>query len=940
MALLSRLKLDTLIGEGATARVFSAQAEGGEWLAVKVVPRDDDATATEAAALTLLGATLPAARVSLPPVAADPPAGHSHPHIVHLACAPEYSTDKCFFVMSEGETDLLERIIAYCDARDAAAELDAASGRMSAEDAEAATVDGPPSAVPDHPTPARSRVDAGGLPFSVVRSYFAQAASALRYCHGRGVFHGDLKPENCLLSTVVDEATGHGDDVLILCDCGSASLARVSRKANGSIAYAAPEVLPLFHAAAVRATAAPAGRPAAASGPHSVGGASSPGAPSAAQGSSPGSGAMPGSATAGASPTSSVAAPATPSTLTPNTPMTSSSSGDPTPIASYDASAADVWSLGVLLFVMLAGAPPFTEASLNDPDFAALARGEWRPPDDFPPLASELLMRILRIRPSERPSIGDILAHAWTRGAASARVSPPAAAAAGSSARRLAEHRPPAAANGGNLRIKVAAVRAIEDEASPPPVTSATAALQLPPAQAEAAASAPAQPTAAAAAGLARQARPAASSEAAAAVDGSLGATPPQRGPKSDASSDCASDESVVGDELHAARVAAAGAELLLQGGEDAARERERELDAWAATAIPLSSHSYSDKSAASSARVGASDDASAGDGVSARAGLRAAPAAAPLAGAAAGGASTAAGAGLTLTTHQHAHHRGAVRTPRAGAETIDGAHRGSTSSSGNNSAAAAGSGSGSGGGIRMGVRGANRAAAGPASGAAATAGLRHTSSRGSGSGPDGSSGPQVGAAVRDSPTQPQPPAAPVALSPRRPSVASIQASDDDERASTQGPPAGLGFGGLRIRASRGPSLAEDVQDELDDAMSTISAAAAVGGDASSVGGHHGRPGSRSSRASVSSSVSRRMSAVVGSSVTAGLPAAAGDHAAAVAAPPRLLGGVGVELPGDSLLDDSPDATSSEGIGIGGDKSFMYGSISSGTPAAQQSVAL
>ena len=72
----------------------------------------------------------------------------------------------------------------------------------------------------------------------------------------------------------------------------------------------------------------------------------------------------------------------------------------------------DIWSLGVLLFECLAGYPPFTGQN----EFELLRnikqlKIHW--PIDFPPLAKNLVTKILKINPEERPSLDEILKHSW-----------------------------------------------------------------------------------------------------------------------------------------------------------------------------------------------------------------------------------------------------------------------------------------------------------------------------------------------------------------------------------------------------------------------------------------------------------------------------------------------------------------------------------------------
>lgn len=72
----------------------------------------------------------------------------------------------------------------------------------------------------------------------------------------------------------------------------------------------------------------------------------------------------------------------------------------------------DIWSLGVLLFEFLAGYAPFTGASHTEL-FTNIKRLKINWPVDFPPLAKNLVTRILKLNPKERPSLDEISAHSW-----------------------------------------------------------------------------------------------------------------------------------------------------------------------------------------------------------------------------------------------------------------------------------------------------------------------------------------------------------------------------------------------------------------------------------------------------------------------------------------------------------------------------------------------
>jgi len=86
--------------------------------------------------------------------------------------------------------------------------------------------------------------------------------------------------------------------------------------------------------------------------------------------------------------------------------------------------AADIFSAGVVLFILLTGYPPFEQAQKSDRWFRPLAKGEYDKfwelhascPISNDPEAKDLLQNMLAYNPKHRMSVADIKRHPWFNG--------------------------------------------------------------------------------------------------------------------------------------------------------------------------------------------------------------------------------------------------------------------------------------------------------------------------------------------------------------------------------------------------------------------------------------------------------------------------------------------------------------------------------------------
>lgn len=78
----------------------------------------------------------------------------------------------------------------------------------------------------------------------------------------------------------------------------------------------------------------------------------------------------------------------------------------------YDGEKADIWSCGVVLFVLLASYLPFHDSNLMEM-YRKISKGEFKCPQWFPPEVRKLLSRILNPNPDSRITLSKLMENSW-----------------------------------------------------------------------------------------------------------------------------------------------------------------------------------------------------------------------------------------------------------------------------------------------------------------------------------------------------------------------------------------------------------------------------------------------------------------------------------------------------------------------------------------------
>jgi MAP/microtubule affinity-regulating kinase len=78
----------------------------------------------------------------------------------------------------------------------------------------------------------------------------------------------------------------------------------------------------------------------------------------------------------------------------------------------YNGFATDIWSLGIILYLILAGNYPFKGANEREL-YAKISKGIYSIPDTVPHEARRLIIRMLSLEATKRPTIKELCTDRW-----------------------------------------------------------------------------------------------------------------------------------------------------------------------------------------------------------------------------------------------------------------------------------------------------------------------------------------------------------------------------------------------------------------------------------------------------------------------------------------------------------------------------------------------